>query len=144
MLQQLAQQLSQMTLGEIVRDFLFITAVIFTVLEKLPKTISPWTKLLNYVGTLINGEVLKRLEALERRVEERHVIDARLRIIRFGDELLHDVHHSKDYFDQILLDITAYEQYCTVHPEFKNNVTSMTAERIKEVYHDCLKEHSFL
>ena len=66
------------------------------------------------------------------------------RVLRFGDELLHDVRHTKEHFDDVLRDITEYEKYCLEHPEFENDQMHITAEHIKETYHKCLREHSFL
>lgn len=131
---------------------LFALSVMF---EKCTKTITPWTKFFKFIGRAINGEVIERLNQLEAEVKEnkqehfaqcerRRIIDARVRILKFGDELQNDVRHSKDYFDQILLDITDYEHYCAKHPDFKNDITAMTVKHIKNVYSTCLSEHSFL
>ena len=150
--------LSHFTLGELISGFLGITAVICTILEKIPQAISPWTKLFKFIGTITNGEVLQRLGEIEGRLdsfearvkanedkaEEDKAIEARVRIIRFGDEIIHGVMHSKDYFDQILKDIATYENHCVKYPEFENNITEMTIEHIKETYLVCMKEHTFL
>ena len=50
----------------------------------------------------------------------------------------------KEHFDNILRDITNYDHYCAAHPEFENNVTKMTAQRIEEIYHRCLADNDFL
>ena len=52
--------------------------------------------------------------------------------------------HSKEHFDEILFDIDAYEQYCSTHPDYKNNKAVLAIGTIKEVYADCIEEHSFL
>ena len=76
--------------------------------------------------------------------EERGALEARRRILRFNDELLNHVMHSKEYFDEILSDIDIYERYCREHPNFPNNKTVMSIEHIKECYKKCEKEDSFL
>lgn len=152
--------LSQLTLGELAGWILGATAIVCTVLERMPQAISPWTKLFKFIGRAMNGEVLQRLEAIEKQVkqideqskateakrEEDRVIEARIRIIRLSDELVHEPEHlhSKDYFDQILSDITLYENYCRDHKDFKNDITTMSIKHIKEVYLTCMKDHSFL
>lgn len=143
--------LSNVTLGEVVGWGLAITGVLCTILERTPEVISPWTKLFNFIGKALNGEVLTRLEALEKKVEtlqleeeERNVINCRNRIVRFGDELLHNINHSKDHFDQILIDIDTYESYCDHHTDFRNNITELTIQHIKEIYQECLNKHTFL
>lgn len=80
----------------------------------------------------------------EKKCEERTIILCRARILRFGDELLHGIKHSKDHFDQILLDCTNYEHYCRDHEDFQNNITEQTINVIKDTYRTCIEEHSFL
>ena len=152
--------LSQLTLGELAGWILGATAIVCTVLERMPQAISPWTKLFKFIGRAMNGEVLQRLEAIEKQVkqideqskateakrEEDSVIEARIRIIRLSDELVHEPEHlhSKDYFDQILSDVTLYENYCRDHKDFKNDITTMSIKHIREVYLTCMKDHLFL
>lgn len=75
---------------------------------------------------------------------EQSAIQARERIQRFNDEILHDQKHTKEHFDSILIDITDYDQYCSTHENFKNQVTSLAEENIKRVYDKCQQEKSFL
>ena len=76
--------------------------------------------------------------------EERDAISCRARILHFGDETIHGVRHTKEHFDQILRDITTYERYCDDHPNFENNTTVLTSQRIKDIYEECLKTKDFL
>lgn len=88
--------------------------------------------------------VEKKLDLSEQRSEERDIVLCRARMLRFGDEILHSAKHSKDHFDQILLDCTTYENYCYNHPGFLNNVTGQTIDLIKSTYKRCMEEKSFL
>lgn len=122
-----------------------------TLLQLSPIKIDPWTWLARKIGRAVNGELLDRMDKLEKVVavmgkksEEQAAKATRIRILRFGDEILHGAHHSKEHFDQILQDITEYEQYCREHPDFVNNMTVLTTKRIMEVYSDCFEENSFL
>lgn len=80
----------------------------------------------------------------EKKCEERNIILCRARMLRFGDEILHGVNHSKEHFDQILLDCTTYEHYCRENKDFSNNITEQTINLINKTYKDCLEENSFL
>lgn len=122
-----------------------------TLLQIAPVKIDPWTWLARKLGQAINGEVIRRMEKLEQavaeiqqRAEERAAVSARIRILRFGDEILHGVHHSKEHFDQVLLDITEYEQYCRDHPDFANQMTVLTQKHIMETYSACFERQTFL
>jgi len=69
---------------------------------------------------------------------------ARKRILRCSDEVYNGIRHSKEFFDDVLSDITFYKAYCKAHPDFQNDMTVMAVERIEEVYCHCLKDHDFL
>lgn len=75
---------------------------------------------------------------------EKDAQGARRRILRFNDELLRNVDHSKEYFDDILEDIKTYEDYCASHPKFKNGKTVMADKNIKRCYEQCMQKQSFL
>lgn len=113
--------------------------------------INPWSALGRAIGRAINGEVLAKVSGLEGEIqsirndiEEQSAVNCRARILRFGDEVLHDSQHSKDHFDQTLRDIAKYELYCKDHPDFENNVTELTSQRIKDVYMKRLHDNDFL
>ena len=145
------ETLSAMSAGQLVGGGALLTAGLSTIIQVSPIKIDPWTILARKVGRAINGEVLARMDQIESRVdslnntvEERAAKDARTRILRFGDECLHGDKHSKEHFDQILRDITEYEQYCDDHPEFMNNMAVLTIDSIKSSYQDRLRLHDFL
>lgn len=140
-----------MTIGEMAGWIAAGVAALSTVVQISPVKINPWTCLARKIGRAINGEVISKVDNLENNLnemkkaqEERDAKEARTRILRFGDELIHDVHHTKEHFDDVLQDMTDYENYCASHPDFKNNRTHLTTQIIKETYHKCLEEHNFL
>lgn len=113
--------------------------------------INPWSWIARKIGQAINGEVIEKVAGIEndvRRIEskqdEQQAIMARVRILRFGDELMADVPHSKECFDQTLADIKVYETYCRDNPNFENNVTVCTIKNINDCYMERLKKHDFL
>lgn len=125
--------------------------LILTLVQLAPIKINPWTALSRALGRAINGEVLDKVDSLgeevqslRRESEEREAKAARSRILRFGDEIYQGERHSKEHFDQTLDDITDYEQYCAAHPNFKNDMTVITVQKIEETYQNCLEKHSFL
>lgn len=126
-------------------------AIILTLIQISPIKINPWTWLARTIGRAINGEVLERVAALGEDVknnkaddDEQWVSLSRSHILRFGDELRRGVPHSKEHFDQILLDISKYERYCENHPEYPNGKAIATITQIKKTYQKCLEENNFL
>ena len=89
-------------------------------------------------------EIMKIINRIEQKNDERHAVSVRVRILRFADEMMEGRKHSKDSFDQTMNDITEYEHYCIEHPEFKNNQTETTAAFIKRSYAERLEKHDFL
>lgn len=89
-------------------------------------------------------EATDRFEDIEARMEKRQAEDARVRILRYSDELREGRKHSKESFDQTLADIDDYEDYCKLHPLFENNRTVLATQRIMDVYRKCERDNDFL
>ena len=128
-----------------------ILVVLMTVVQISPIKIDPWSWLGRFIGRAINGEVIEKVETLTKDVAKNKADDdeqwaslSRSHILRFGDELLHGVAHSKEHFDQILLDISKYEKYCDSHKDYLNDVAHETIKNIKKQYQKCLDENNFL
>lgn len=85
-----------------------------------------------------------KIDSVESKADERAAVDARIRILRFRDEMLEGRNHSHDSFQQVLNDIDEYENYCHTHPGFKNNQTVSTVQHIKKNYEERLERHDFL
>lgn len=125
--------------------------VLLTLIQIAPIEVNPWSAIAAAIGRAINGEVISKvdqlgdeLQSLRSISDEREAVAARIRILRFGDEIYQGTMHSKEHFDQTLDDITDYEQYCISHPDFKNNKTTVTIQTIQETYQKCLEKHNFL
>ena len=128
-----------------------VLLILMTLLQITPIKINPWSWLGRCIGRAINREVIEKVDNVSQELadhkeksEERHATLCRAHILRFGDEVLHGVPHSKEGYDNILLDIDSYEEYCDKHPGYKNNVAIATIKNIKRMYHKHLEEDSFL
>ena len=125
--------------------------VLMTIIQITPIKINPWSWLGRCVGRAINGEVLEKVETLTEDVRNNKADDddkwatlSRSHILAFGDEIRLGIEHSKERFDQILLDISSYEQYCDDHPKYHNDKAPVTIDLIKRTYQKCLEENKFL
>ena len=132
--------------------------IILTLVEVTPIKINPWSWIASKIGSAFNGEIMKEITHLKQEMKdvkkdvsdirdeakEREATSRRARILEFGDEILHGVAYSKEHYDTILLDITAYENYCREHKYYINHVAKATIEHIKERYQEHLKDDSFL
>lgn len=93
----------------------------------------------------------QKIDDVDAKVDERSAVSARVRILRFADEMNEGRKHSKDSYEQALSDVDFYELYCygdgkdiKGHPSFKNNKTEQTIEYIKRSYAERLEKHDFL
>lgn len=128
-----------------------VAFIALSLIQISPIKINPWSWLARAFGRAINGDMLEKMDSLEKKLheiderqEQNNVIASRIRILRFGDEMQCGILHSREHFKQILADIEIYDDYCDTHPDFKNEVTKETARYIKEVYRKHLRTHIFL
>ena len=105
-----------------------------------------------------NSAILNAIEKLEMKIltledkidkvgakdDARNAESRRRNILRFADEMLSEMKHSKDSWDNCMDDITEYEKYCETHPEFKNSQAVATIEYIKKNYAERLEKHDFM
>lgn len=136
-----------LALGQIIGRIAGVIAVLSIFIEITPVKINPISALLRWVGKQINKEIIDKVNTLETKVgalEKSDVIDCRVRILTFADEIRRGVRHSKETFDQVLSDIDTYERYCTEHPDFMNNKTVAAKAKILDVYSECLDNNDFL
>lgn len=143
-----------MTLDTIKQIFLGgggAVVIIMTIIQITPIKFNPWSWIAKKIGRAINSEVLNEVKAVKAdladhkaKSAEREATQCRSRILRFGDEILHSVPHSKEHYEQILIDIDSYEEYCDEHQDYKNNVAVATIKHIKKMYQKHLEEDSFL
>ena len=84
------------------------------------------------------------VKRVRQEAEEGRIIECRVRILRFADEISHRVEHTKDHYDQVMEDCEKYEKYTIKNPDFKNNITEASQKLIKDTYFKLFKTHDFL
>lgn len=127
----------KMTLKEILGTSGGILFVLSVLVQIAPIEFNPWSALARYIGRALNSEVLETIEKNEAKT-------ARYRIIRFNDEIRHDVRHTEEHFNQIIDDIRTYENYCNSHPNFPNGKAVLSVSNIKKIYEKCISEDLFI
>lgn len=128
-----------------------ILFMVLTIIQITPIKFNPWSLIAKRLGKAINGEVISKVDRLSDELQdlrnicdERDADSCRIRILHFNDEILHDVKHSKEHFDQILMDISRYENYCDEHTHYKNHIADQAINHIKRIYQKCEDEGTFL
>ena len=142
---------AEMTLSELCGWIIGGIVALSAIIQIAPIKLNPWSWIAKKIGRAVNKELIDKVDNMESELkvmknsqDERNAKNARTKILEFGDELYHDIKHSKESFDDILDIITEYEQYCKDHPDFKNKRTERTEKHIIETYDKCREEHTFL
>lgn len=65
-------------------------------------------------------------------------------ILQFNNELLRDIPHTQEDFNEILAEIDSYENYCREHEDYKNNRAIHAIAHIGKIYDERLEKHDFL
>ena len=84
---------------------------------------------------------------MEDKFEYERACEARTRIIRFNNELMQGVNHTKDYFEDIIENsIDVYETYYNDpdHKNLKNGIAKSAVKNIYRVYDYKVQTNSFL
>ena len=125
--------------------------LLLTLIQIAPIKVNPWTALAKAIGRAMNAEVLEEVKRTRERLDahiqsddERNADDRRTRILRFNNELIRDIPHTREDFIDILADIDDYEAYCRDHHTYKNNRAAHAIANIGRVYDERLAKHDFI
>lgn len=77
---------------------------------------------------------------LNTKVDYNAAVLARTHILRFNDEILNGMKHSREYWRQQLDDCDTYEEFCRENPDFKNSYTEIADENIKNTFAKLMNE----
>lgn len=129
-----------------------------SLVEIAPIKVNPWSAIARALGSVINRDVIARLDDIsrvqkdtQRRLDDHIRLDDerdadmhRAKILRFNNELLRDIPHTREEFIEILAEIDGYEAFCRAHPDYQNNRAVHAVANIKRVYAERLEKRDFL
>lgn len=104
--------------------------------EKTEQAVSSMAVQLGEIKTTLNNHIATD--------GENDAKQARRRIISFADECRRKVKHSEEHFDNVLEDITFYQQYCDAHPKFKNQKAEQSIAFVLEVSAACKRNNDYI
>lgn len=124
-----------MSLQEILATSSGALFILMTLVQVAPIKVNPWTAVGRVVGKIINKEVMEQLQAMtKKQAETQKTLDDHIRmddernadmhrtyILRFNTELLRNIKHTEEDFNEVLYNIDCYERYCEEHPKYQNN-----------------------
>lgn len=139
--------------------------ILLTLIQISPLKVNPWSAIgkclkrgVGWIGRALNADVLDKLnqvEAAQRETKEkleshidqddqREADRVRAAILKFNNELLRNIPHTKEEFIDILAKKDDYEDYCDLHPHYKNSRAVHAIANIERVYDERLQKHDFL
>ena len=125
--------------------------VLLTLIQIAPVRINPWSAIAKALGKAVNADIVKELTGIKEKLDQHVAMDDRrmaemhrVQILRFNNELLRGIGHTKEEFIETLGDIDAYEGYCREHPDYPNNRAVLAVDNIRSSYKRRLQERDFL
>lgn len=147
-----------MSLYEIAFGSSGVLILLLTIIELVPIKINPWSKLAENISKAFNKPALDKITSVEQQLkktnekldghiandERQKAEDARAAALRFNNELLRGIPHTREEFFEVLQKIDIYEEYCDKHKDYENNRAVHAIANINRVYDERLAKHDFL
>lgn len=115
-----------------------IFVVILSLVEISPLKVNPWKWLKAF------AELPSRLEKLEHEFNNDRAFRWRQMIINRSERIQDGNLLRKEVWKDTIETIGNYERYCSVHPEFRNELATVTIEYMREQYKYALDHNLFL
>lgn len=127
-------------------------------IEISPLKINPWTWICKPLRKALMEPIMDELKIVNDKVDkvqsdlddhvrvskEDRIQASRNRILRFNDEIIAGQEHTKEHFDDMLIVIDEYQDYCHNHPKFPNSRCLLAIENIQEAYKEKSHNNSFV
>lgn len=137
-----------------VKDQVSIGAIALIILLSLVQVSkinwNPWDKILGWFGSKFNSGVKKKVEELEKTLDnhikesmDEKIENTRRDILEFCNACMNGRKHTQEQFRFILKKCDNYEAYIEEH-NIKNGEISSAIEEIRRIYKICLQKNSFL
>ena len=137
------QTIDPAAVWEVVKSLLGWLAGIGIVIDLTPGLkFQPVRWLLSRLGNLINADIMKQLDGLQKEFTEFKVDAWRTEILDFSDTCMNHQRHTKEQFDHVIDILDKYEKYITEN-KLKNGQVDVAHEYILEIYKQCMRDNDF-
>ena len=111
--------------------------------EITPIKINPLSWLLKWIGSKVNGEMIKRIEKLEANVDTNEMDRIRWEVLDFANSCRNGRRHTQDEFEHIITLVKKYEALLEKLGK-ENGVFEMEYKYIVKLYEKCQQENDFI
>ena len=124
-------------LEDSVRELASGLAATVQMVQDVAEQLSEMKQAVSNIQDQVN-HVTASVDNIHQEIEENTAIECRVRILRFNIDLVMAKRDNeslpKDLFEQTIIDIDKYDNYCRKHPEFKNKITVAAEKHILSEY----------
>ena len=111
--------------------------------EVTPIKVNPLSWLLKWVGSRVNGEMLKRIDKLEANVDTNEMDRIRWEVLDFANSCRNGRRHTQDEFEHIITLVKKYEGLLKKCGK-ENGVFEMEYKYIVKLYEKCQQTNDFI
>ena len=113
-----------------------------TLVEIAPIEINPWSKIGNWLGTLLVGDLKEDFATLKKDFEESRANNMRWNILNFARSCRYGEEHSEEEWNYAIAQLKMYETFCE-EKDIENGVVEETAVYLRELYQERLHKNDF-
>ena len=125
-------------------DYWLVAALLGAgLIEVTPIKVNPLSWLLKWVGSRVNGEMLKRIDKLEANVDTNEMDRIRWEVLDFANSCRNGRRHTQDEFEHIVTLVKKYEGLLEKLGK-ENGVFEMEYKYIVKLYEKCQQENGFI
>ena len=126
--------------GLSVGGWLAVFVILSLVIEVTPIKVNP----VAWLGERLNAPMYKRVDKIEKKLDQHIAQSYRNKILAFQDNLLLDgsCTFTKEQYDEVIDSISLYETYCEEN-KIDNDKCILAIEYIKKCYMECQNNRSF-
>ena len=125
-------------------DYWLVAALLGAgLVEVTPIKINPLSWLLKWIGSKVNGEMIKRIEKLETNVDTNEMDRIRWEVLDFANSCRNGRRHTQDEFEHIITLVKKYEALLEKLGR-ENGVFEMEYKYIVKLYEKCQQENDFI
>jgi len=129
-------------------EFVFFGGI--TLLQIAPIKVDPWVKVLQWLGTMLNGDVQIQLDGLKADMEnikadfdDKITSDMRWNILDFSNSCKNGRFHTKEEWHHVISQLGEYEKMIETK-KIANGVMREEARYLKELYQERCQKNDFL
>ena len=125
-------------------DYWLVAAILGAgLVEITPIKVNPLSWLLKWVGSKVNGEMIKRIDKLEANVDTNEMDRIRWEVLDFANSCRNGRRHTQDEFEHIVTLVKKYEGLLEKLGK-ENGVFEMEYKYIVKLYEKCQQENDFI